>query len=227
MDSIPIRLQPLVKRLESVPDLTRKQLISILFCVRLGDALHRSFYGSFLTLSLISKLCNHLDIPSLFLEIEVFVMRWSHNQGQVAVSHRISFDYDMYTVFRLIKIAKAVLSNDMTPKDGLRLIQEHESKSDYNKLEAGYREFPCRSLVIPFMSFSCATVYFGGTWFDLGFSCLCGCVAGFVAWMASLYPQLAGVSDYLVVRPLLIIMFCFAALCSQIYVSFHHRLRLF
>lgn len=199
MDSIPVRLRPLVKRLESdVPSLSKQELQSILFVVRLGDLLHRSFYGTFLTLSLVSNLCNHLNIPDLCLQVEVFVLNWSYQQGRVAVSHYITFDYDMYTVYRLTKIARAVLNDNITPKDGLRMMKEHESKQDYTKVEAGYRQFPWRALVIPLMSFTCATVYFGGTWYDLGFSAVCGTVAAIVAWISTLHEQLTGVMDYVV-----------------------------
>jgi len=44
----------------------------------------------------------------------------------VAVSHRITFDYDIYTVFVMTKIARAILKNSVTPKDALLFMKEHE-----------------------------------------------------------------------------------------------------
>jgi len=192
-------LKPLVKRLEAVrPNLSHQDLTSIILVVRLGEILHRSFYGSFLTLPLVSKLCDHLNIPDLFVEVEVFVMRWSFRQGQVQVSHRITFDYDMYTVFVMTNIARGVLNGSISPKEGLKLIRNHEQSHTYSKIEAGYRDFPTRAGVVPLMAATCATVFFGGTWYDLGFAAVCGLVGGIVASICTAHEQLTGVMDYVV-----------------------------
>jgi hypothetical protein len=53
----------------------------------------------------------------------------------------------------------------MMPKDGLRLIQEHEQKSDYNKLEAGLPKLStARSRHSAHEVFLRHCVYLGGTW---------------------------------------------------------------
>lgn len=197
MDSIPEKLRPLIRRLESVPDLSPKDLVSLLFVIRLGDTLHKNFYATFLTLSLVRKLCDKLGIPDLSLEVEVFSLRWSFRQGTVSVTHRILWDYDMYSVGALTSIARGVLNDTLTPKEGLRLIRDVEVKTQYCRIESSYRDFPGRALVIPIMAASCATVFFGGTWYDFGFAAACGLAAGIVAWIGAVYDQLTGIVDYM------------------------------
>jgi hypothetical protein len=54
----------------------------------------------------------------------------------------------------------------MMPKDGLRLFQEHEQKSDYKKLEAGLPKlFMARSRHSAHEVFLRQCVYFVCTWF--------------------------------------------------------------
>lgn len=197
MDAIPQKLKPLVRRLESLDDVSRDQLISIIFVVRLADELHRSFYGSFLTLSLVRQLTTELGIPDLTLEIEVFALRWDWAQGTISTCHRIAFDYDMADVHELSKIGWAVLDKTLSVHDGLRAIRDVGSRGPVRRVEKCYREFPGRAFIIPLMASTCATVYFQGTWLDFGFAAACGAASGLVAWVATMHEQLAGVSDYL------------------------------
>jgi hypothetical protein len=93
----------------------------------LGDALHKQEFQW--------QFCH--AFPH-FQALRAVTWRYRHsfsklNQGQVAVSHRISLDYDSYNTpcvsARQGRLPKAVPSNNiMMPKDGLRLIQEHEQK---------------------------------------------------------------------------------------------------
>ena len=64
-------------------------------------------------------------------------------------------------------------------------------------LERWYRSFPGRLFILPLMACTCATVYFAGTWYDLGFSAVCGLAAGLVAWSGTIDEQFWGVMDYL------------------------------
>lgn len=197
MDAIPKILKPMVKRLEELPDLTRDQLISIIFVVRLGDELHRSFYGTFLTLSLIKELTKVLGIPDLTVEVEVFATRWDFRSGTVSTTHSIAFDYDMADVHELSKIGWAVLEKKLSAQDGLRAIRDKTGRTPERGLESCYRDFPGRAFVIPLMACTCATVYFNGTWLDLGFAAACGAASGIVAWLANRHEQMSGVMDYL------------------------------
>lgn len=187
----------MVRRLESLDDVSRDQLISIIFVVRLADELHRSFYGSFLTLSLVRQLTTELEIPYLNLEIEVFALRWDWAQGTISTCHRIAFDYDMADVHELSKIGWAVLDKSLPVQDGLRAIRDMSSRGPTRRVENYYREFPGRAFIIPLMSSTCATTYFNGGWLDFGFAAACGAASGLVAWVATMHEQLAGVSDYL------------------------------
>mmetsp|Transcript_6118 Transcript_6118/g.17118 ORF Transcript_6118/g.17118 Transcript_6118/m.17118 type:complete len:548 (-) Transcript_6118:315-1958(-) len=197
MDAIPQKLAPMVRRLESLDDVSHDQLISIIFVVRLADELHRSFYGSFLTQSLVRQLTTELGIPDLSLEIEVFALRWDYRQGTISTCHRIAFDYDMADVHELSKIGWAVLDRSLPVQDGLRAIRDMGSRTAVRRVENCYRDFPGRAFIIPLMASTCATVYFNGTWLDLGFSAACGVASGLVAWIATMHEQLAGVCDYL------------------------------
>lgn len=197
MDAIPQKLKPLVRRLESLDDVSRDQLISIIFVVRLADELHRSFYGSFLTLSLVRQLTTELDIPDLTLEVDVFALRWDWAQGTISTCHRIAFDYDMADVQELSKIGWAVLDKTLSVHDGLRAFRDVGSRGPVRRAEKCYREFPGSVFIIPLMASTCATVYFQGTWIDFGFVAACGAASGLVAWVATMHEQLAGVSDYL------------------------------
>lgn len=198
MDAIPLAVRPLVKRLES-EGLSQQDLVSVIFVVRLGDTLHKSFYGTFLTISLVDQLCEKLGIQDLTLDIEVFATRWNFRQGLVSVSHPIAFDYDMESVDVLSKIGRSVLNGPMTPMDGLRLIRDHEVliSKKCSRIESYYRDFPGRGLVIPLMAASCAGVYFEGTWPDVGFAAVCGVAGGIVAWCGVLNNQIQAIADYL------------------------------
>lgn len=197
MDAIPKMLKPVVKRLEELPDLTRDQLISIIFVIRLGDELHRSFYGTFLTQSLIKELCLALDIPDLTVEVEVFATRWDFRSGTVSTTHSIAPDYDMAENHELSKIGWAVLEKKVTPQDGLRAIRDKIGHAKERGLESYYRDFPGRALLVPLMSSTCATVYFNGTWTDFGFAAACGAASGIVVWIADKYEHMSGIMDYL------------------------------
>jgi hypothetical protein len=75
IDSIPLpaALRPLVKRLNASDEVTDEELVSILFIVRLVDALHRVAYATFLTHSFMDELRKKLHVPDLDMEIEVKV----------------------------------------------------------------------------------------------------------------------------------------------------------
>mmetsp|Transcript_37687 Transcript_37687/g.82574 ORF Transcript_37687/g.82574 Transcript_37687/m.82574 type:complete len:532 (+) Transcript_37687:96-1691(+) len=197
MDAIPEILKPMVRRLEDTPDVSREQLISIVFVVRLGDELHRAFYGTFLTQSLVRQLTDALDITDLKLEVDVFACRWDYGSGTISTTHTIAFDYDMADVYELTRIGWAVLDQTLTAQDGLRAIRDKVGGTPGNRLESCYRDYPGRALVIPLMACTCATVYFNGTWLDLGFAAACGAASGIVAWIATMHEQLSGVMDYL------------------------------
>jgi hypothetical protein len=73
MDSLPLpaALRPLVKRLDASDSVTDEEMVSILFIVRLVDALHRVAYATFLTLSFMDELRKKLHVPDLDMEIVV------------------------------------------------------------------------------------------------------------------------------------------------------------
>lgn len=79
--SLPAALRPLVKRLEASDAVTVEEMISVLFIVRLVDAMHRVAYATFLTLSFMDELRKKLSVPDLDMEIEVNAIRWSYQQG--------------------------------------------------------------------------------------------------------------------------------------------------
>jgi hypothetical protein len=83
MDSLPLpaALRPLVKRLAASDSVTDEEMVSILFIVRLVDALHRVAYATFLTVSFMDELRKKLHVPDLDMEIEVNAIRWSYQQG--------------------------------------------------------------------------------------------------------------------------------------------------
>ena len=205
---LPSELRALVERLESLSGashLSSNDIVSILFVVRLGDALHRSCYATFLNLSLVNKLCEKLDIdvPEL-LEVEVGVseMRWSIRCGAVRVVHKHELVYDMSAVNYLSKIGHSVLANELTAEEGLQLICDHEDDNSQQALstcfERQYRDYPGRAGVLVIMAPLCATVFFGGTWWDFFLSFPCGLAAGSLAWLGTKHEELAGVTDYLV-----------------------------
>jgi hypothetical protein len=83
MDSLPLpaALRPLVKRLAASDSVTDEEMVSILFIVRLVDALHRVAYATFLTVSFMDELRKKLHVPDLDMEMEVNAVRWSYQQG--------------------------------------------------------------------------------------------------------------------------------------------------
>jgi len=88
---------------------SQDDLLSIVFIIRIIEALHACFYASFLSLSLAEMLKRKLGVPQLELEdIEVYACRWSVN-GLVSFNHRISWDFDMAAAYELTEIARKVL----------------------------------------------------------------------------------------------------------------------
>lgn len=78
----------LIRRLQTVPDLSSKDLLSMIFVIRLVEGLHRNSYGTFLSLSLVARLCEYLKIPDLQLYMEDPArLRWSYCEGMIIVEH--------------------------------------------------------------------------------------------------------------------------------------------
>jgi hypothetical protein len=187
MDTIPLpaALRPLAKRLEASDAVTAEEMISILFIVRLVDAMHRVAYATFLTLSFMDELRKKLSVPDLELELEVNATRWSYQQGTLMVYHRIAWDFDGNAMQVLSRIALGVLEGNITTEEGLAMIGESEDESvGFSRFTMFYRTFPGRVFVIPLLASCGGVLYFEGTSYDL---VLC-----------AVKPQLAAVQDLLV-----------------------------
>jgi uncharacterized membrane protein YjjP (DUF1212 family) len=175
-----------------------EHILAIMFIVRLADAMHRLAYPTFLTTSFVDALKHKLDVPDLDLEVEVSATRWGYKQGTIMTYHRISSEFDGHAIQALSKIAFGVLKDTVRVNEAFRLINDTENENQFGKFEHGYRNFPCRILLIPLLASSSATAYFGGTWVDFGFALVTGTFAGMIHYLCALKPQLAGVQDLLV-----------------------------
>jgi hypothetical protein len=201
MDAIPLpaALRPLVKRLEASDTITVEEMISILFIVRLVDAMHRVAYATFLTHSFMDELRKKLSVPDLELELEVNATRWSYQQGTLMVYHRIAWDFDGDAMQVLSRIALGVLEDKITPEDGLAMIEECEDESTgFSQFTKFYRTFPGRVFVIPLLASCGGVLYFKGTSYDMAFGTLTGSMAGLIHYLCAVKPQLARVQDLLV-----------------------------
>lgn len=201
MDSLPlpIALRPLVKRLRASNEVSDEEMVSILFIVRLVDALHRVAYATFLTQSFMDELRKKLRVPDLDMEIEVNAIRWSYNQGAIMTYHRIAWDYDGDAMQVLSRIALGVMENVITPLEGLTLIEDCEDESvGFGLWEQFYRTFPGRAFVVPILSACGSVLYFNGTFVDLLFGVLTGGIAGAIHYICALNSRLARVQDLLV-----------------------------
>jgi hypothetical protein len=197
--SLPAALRPLVKRLEASDAVTVEEMISVLFIVRLVDAMHRVAYATFLTHSFMDELRKKLSIPDLELELEVNATRWSYQQGTLMVYHRIAWDFDGNAMQVLSRIALGVLEGKITPEEGLAMIGESEDESvGFSRFTMFYRTFPGRVFVIPLLASCGGVLYFEGTSYDLAFGMLTGSVAGLIHYLCAAKPQLAAVQDLLV-----------------------------
>jgi hypothetical protein len=197
--SLPAALRPLVKRLEASDAVTVEEMISILFIVRLVDAMHRVAYATFLTHSFMDELRKKLSVPDLELELEVNATRWSYQQGTLMVYHRIAWDFDGNAMQVLSRIALGVLEGKITAEEGLAMIGECEDESvGFERFTMFYRTFPGRIFVIPLLASCGGALYFEGTYYDLAFGMLTGSVAGLIHYLCAVKPQLAAVQDLLV-----------------------------
>mmetsp|Transcript_30423 Transcript_30423/g.73931 ORF Transcript_30423/g.73931 Transcript_30423/m.73931 type:complete len:588 (+) Transcript_30423:119-1882(+) len=173
-------------------EISEDDLISIVFIIRLIDALHTCFYATFLSLSLTDLLKKNLGVPQLDLEtIEVYATRWSWN-GLAPVYHHISWDFDMAASYELSEIARKVIEKEATPKEGLLMIHEYETNPSFSKFESFYRNMPGRILVLTVMSASSSFAFFKGSWIDVGFAGLTGLAAGTIYCAAVNGNQLIG-----------------------------------
>lgn len=198
---IPEAMRAGIKRLLECSDqdeISEDDVLSIVFIIRIIEALHASFYASFLSLSLADMLRNKLGVPQLNLEaIEVYACRWSWN-GVVSVQHNINWEIDMAAAYELSEIARNVLSEKNTPKEGLALIHDFETSHPYSKFETFYRNMPGRVLVLILLAFSSAFAFFKGTWIDLGFAACTAMVAGLICLAASNNPLVSKMQDMLI-----------------------------
>lgn len=125
------------------------------------------------------QLKKHLHVDELYLENDVFVMHWNII-GRVTANHRINCDYEMNRRRALTNIAQLMLDDQLTVHQALRMIAITERPK--NGIERFYRRFPGRTWVFPLMAFSGTSVFFDGTWYDLGFSAASGIIVGLVTW---------------------------------------------
>eukprot|EP00978_Attheya_sp_CCMP212_P042539 scaffold260781_cov42-Attheya_sp.AAC.1 len=82
--------------------------------VRMGDAMHKNAYATFLIKSFVDELRQKLNVHELDLELEVSATRWTYLQGTLMVYHRIAWDFDGYAMQSLSKIALGVLEDNVT-----------------------------------------------------------------------------------------------------------------
>jgi hypothetical protein len=88
-------------------------------------------------------------VPDLDLEVEVSATRWGYKQGTIMTYHRISSEFDGHAIQALSKIAFGVLKDTVRVNEAFRLINDTENENQFGKFEHGYRNFPCRILLIP------------------------------------------------------------------------------
>jgi hypothetical protein len=107
IDSIPLpaALRPLVKRLDASDEVTDEELVSILFIVRLVDALHRVAYATFLTQSFMDELRKKLHVPDLDMEIEVNV---SYGGSVRETNDKKCFIESVVLTFSLVCLDKSI-----------------------------------------------------------------------------------------------------------------------
>lgn len=183
-------LTQILKSIEETDGINEDDVLSIIFIIRIIDALHFCFYATFLSISLADILKKALDVPQLDLEaIEVYGTRWSWN-GQAPVSHHINWDFDMAGSYDLHEIARRVLEKEITPKEGLMEIHDYEVNNRFGSFENFYRNMPGRILVLTVMSGSAAFSFFKGTWIDVGFASITGFVCGLILYGAAQGNQL-------------------------------------
>jgi uncharacterized membrane protein YjjB (DUF3815 family) len=197
---LPLALRPLLKRLIALPesDVSTDDILAIVLIVRMGDAMHKNAYATFLIKSFVDELRQKLNVHALDLELEVSATRWTYLQGTLMVYHRIAWDFDGYAMQSLSKIALGVLEDNITVREAFHLIDETEKETQFTSFEKHYRNFPGRIALIPLLASTGCTVYFGGTWVDFGFAILTGTTAGVIHYICCRKPELAGIQDLLV-----------------------------
>jgi hypothetical protein len=195
---VPDAMKPVIERLHRLPDLSRDDLISIVFVIRLVNAMHSCFHMTQLTLQHAADLKEKLNLQSsLDVELEVYATRFSWNQGQVSCRYRIAPDFDAALMYVLPKISKGVLSDKVTVEKGLALINEAENATPI-KAEVFYRRFPGRAWALILLASSSCGAYFDGTWADVGFAAISGLVSSLFHWLSARDLQIAIVQDILV-----------------------------
>eukprot|EP00978_Attheya_sp_CCMP212_P005929 scaffold13219_cov61-Attheya_sp.AAC.5 len=75
---LPLALRPLLKRLIALPesDVSNDDILAIVLIVRMGDAMHKNAYATFLIKSFVDELRQKLNVHALDLELEVSATRW-------------------------------------------------------------------------------------------------------------------------------------------------------
>lgn len=173
--------------------LSQGDVISTAFIIRIIEALRACFYASFLSISLAEMLQRKLGVPQLDLEsIEVCTCQWSLSSGLVPIYHRISRDFDMAAAHELTEIARKVLEEEATPKEGLALIHAFEMSPNFGKFENFYRAMPGRILVMPLLATCSSFAFFKGAWIDIGFAGLTALAARAIHYSAVAGNQLVG-----------------------------------
>jgi len=200
MDGIPlpVALWPLVRRLESEPEVSDLDVLHITLIVRLGDAMHKVAYATFLTHSFVDELRQKLHVPDLDLEIDVHANRWSCRQGSIMVYHRIRWDYDGSAMHELSKIALGVLQNRISVPEAIVLIHQVEEATHYTAFENIYRRFPGRVFILPILACSGSVIFFDGTYVDLGFGLITGLAAGLMHYGCAVNKMLIDVEELLI-----------------------------
>jgi len=196
---LPIALWPMVRRLESEPDIISElDVLNVTFIVRLADAMHKVAYATFLTYSFVDELRKKLNVPDLDLEIDVHANRWSYRQGSLMVYHRIRWDYDGSAMNELSKIALGVLEDRIYVPEAIVLIHELEEENHYSAFENFYRRFPGRILIHPLLASTGSVMFFKGTLIDLQFGLVTGLAAGFLHYCSARFKSLTDVEELLI-----------------------------
>jgi hypothetical protein len=184
-------------------DLALEQQCSVLFIIRLCDALHSHGNATFITDSFVSELKLGFRVPFLNAEFEMGAIRWSC--ASYYSIHPVAGGVDGDALRKISKIASGASHGDISAQRGHELLSKLENDLDEigEDVNANWFKRFIRSnwglyLIYPLGAASYGMIFFGATAMDVGFGCISGLITAMIIHASNYFPALVGVAQILI-----------------------------
>lgn len=153
--------------------------LCVVFAIRTAIGLHRAWHMTLLTSKILQQLKERFRLR-LTWNLGVFRLSFSMSEGEEELFRRVPYDYDAEHQDTFVRIAVALMDNEITIHEAL--IYQWETEQGIHTAKSGLflRDFPGRLVLYPVLASTCAVIFFGGDWKDFGIAALCGLATGVV-----------------------------------------------